>query len=421
MAKILIVSREGLGAWFSLRLLEEGNSVDVWIQKSYYQGVLSNIIPKVLTDKPNFSAYDLILFDVTGTPKLAEEALLASPTLGDGNLHCQLEDDRLFGIEVMENVGINVPFYEAFDDIGEAKRFIRKTNKRFVFKPSGDNQSTATTYVSKDAEDLLRYLEKVSASSKGSEFILQEVVNGTEISTEAYFNGTDFFLLNGTLEEKKFMNGRLGPNTGCSGNLVWMYNSIKPPAIFRHGLGKMKDFLQQYGFRGMIDLNTIVTESQIYGLEWTPRFGYDASATIFSRIESPLGDFLGNVATGNPGNATTGSPFAASVRISIPPYPSEIKGEHPESIPIEGVEEDECIKDCYLYDCTLDNNGELVSAGVSGFIMAPIAGGESIAQSFGRSYSKVDKIHIPDMQYRTDLEEMITARYNKLDRQGWLI
>jgi len=50
-------------------------------------------------------------------------------------------------------------------------------------------------------------------------------------------------------------------------NLVWIYDEMNPPWIFREGLGKMKEFLQQYNFKGMIDLNTMVTGTQLYGLE----------------------------------------------------------------------------------------------------------------------------------------------------------
>ena len=283
------------------------------------------LIKRPFKTKPNFKKYDLVLFDLTGRPKIAEEVIsLGIPCIGDGDLNTQLEDDRLFGIEVMEECDINVPFYEQFNDIGAAKKFIKKTNKQYVFKPSGgQEQDTATTYVSKSSEDMLKYLDKLGSISKGVEFILQEVVQGTEISTEAWFNGHDFFFINGTLEEKKFMEGNKGPNTGCAGNLVWIYDQINPPAIFKEGLRKLKDFLQQYNYRGMVDLNTIVSDNKIYGLEWTPRFGYDASATIFSCLDNCLGDFMGAIASGAEPELNYNNSYAAAIRLSIPPYPTE--------------------------------------------------------------------------------------------------
>lgn len=417
--KILLSSYSGYGAWFTLRLNEEGHSVDYWLSNKKYENVLKGISPKPFFEKPNFSKYDLVLFDLTGKPKVAEEAVQQTPTIGDGNLQSQLEDDRQFGIQIMEQCGINVPPYEEFNDLNAAKRFIRKTGKRYVFKPDGgQDQETATTYVSDSAEDLLEYLDKLSATTKGVEFILQEVVSGTEVSTEAYFNGEEFYFINATLEEKKFLNENLGPNTGCAGNLVWVYN--QPPHIFEQGLGKLKDFLQEYKYRGMIDLNTIVSDSQLYGLEWTPRFGYDASATVFSLISSDLGNFLGQIAAGEPADdLETLSGFAGAVRLSIPPYPSDIDGKHPEGIPIAGIEPEDAIKNCYLYDAMLDKDA-LVTAGASGMIAVPIDTGDTPEEAFYKVEQRIKRIKIPDMQYRTDLLKRTKKRYDILATQGWL-
>lgn len=424
MAKILIVTYSMYGAWFSLQLEEEGHSVDIWLMSHYddYSIVLNGIIKPPFRAKPDFKKYDLVIFDLTGRPKIAEEVMsLGVPCIGDGDLHSELEDNRLFGIEVMEQCGIGVPFYETFDDLNTAKRFIRKTNKTFVFKPNGgQDQDTATTYVSKSPEDMLLYLDKLSRASKNAEFILQEVVHGTEISTEAWFDGEEFHLISGTLEEKKLMNDNKGPNTGCAGNLEFIYDTMNPPYVFREGLGKTKDFLQQYGFRGYIDLNSIVTDTKLYGLEWTPRFGYDCTSTLFSLFREGVGDFLGAIASGNRPDYELSTVFAAGTRISIPPYPTEIKNHHPEGIPIEGLDDNDCVKNCFLYDCCLDKSDGLITAGVSGFVCVPIQTGGTLQTAFGRMKEMVKKIQIPDAQYRTDLEESITKRYRLLDAQGWL-
>lgn len=426
MAKILICTYSMYGAWFSIRLRDEGHHVDIYLDckdHPQYKYILEGLIDKPLLILPDFKKYDLVLFDLTGRPKLAEQSMLTTPTIGDGDLNSQLEDDRFLGIEVMEECGINVPAYERFNDISTAKQFVRKTNKRYVFKPNGgQEQDTATTYVSKSAEDLLRYFDRLGQLSKGAEFILQEVVEGTEISTEAWFNGEDFYLINGTIEEKKLMNEGHGPNTGCAGNLVWLYDEQNAPYIFQEGLGKLKDFLKQYNFRGMVDLNTIVTDRELYGLEWTPRFGYDASATLYSCISSDLGDFFGAIASGSRPEYQIGKVFAAGVRLSIPPYPTETEDEEilREDVPIEGIELDDIPKNCFLYDCYLDKSDELFTVGLNGFVAVPIQAGGTPEEAFGRLGERVKNINMPDMQYRTDLEEKCVKRYNILNRQGWL-
>ncbi len=215
------------------------------------------------------------------------------------------------------------------------------------------------------------------------------------------------------------MTDNKGPATGCSGNLVWIFDQDNPPWLFREGLGKMKDFLQQYKFRGMLDLNTIVSDTKLYGLEWTPRFGYDATATQSCLITSNLGDFWGCIASGVRPEINCKSGFAASVRLSIPPYPSEIKGKHGKDIPIQGIKPED-IESCYLFDACLDDEGDLVTAGVNGLIAVPIACGDSIDEAFGRCYHKIDNITIPDCQYRTDIRRLTKERYRVLESQGWL-
>ena len=412
------------GSWFSLQLEEEGHSVDIWLCDNYddYDMVLSGLIKRPLKAKPDFKKYDLVLFDLTGRPNIAENIMKEGvPVLGDGDFNSEIEENRMLGIEIMEQCGIGVPFYETFDDLSGAKSFIKKTNKRYVFKPDGgQEQDTASTYVSESADDLLHYLNRLGSLSKGTKFILQEVVQGTEVSTEAWFNGQDFYLINGTLEEKKFMNGNKGPNTGCSGNLVWIYDEMNPPLVFREGLLKMKDFLQGVGFRGMIDLNTIVDgNGNLYGLEWTPRFGYDASATLYSCVNN-LGDFLGAISTGQEPNTSFSNNFAASIRLSIPPYPSEIKNKHPEEVPIQGIQEDDIIKHCFLYDCCIDDRGDMVTAGVNGLVACPIRAADTARNAWAKVQEVIKGIKIPDMQFRTDLEECTMKRYEILAKQGWL-
>lgn len=425
MARILIVSHDGCGHWFSLRFKEEGHNVDIYFcgkTNDDGQYALGGLCPDILKKEPDFSKYDLILFDTTDKPVLADKARALAPTIGDSSFATEIENNRLLGIMAMEDSGINVPNYEKFDDISEAKRFVHKTNKRYVFKPFGDSETdTATTYVGKSPEDLIKYLDKLSSTTKGVSFILQEVVEGTEISTEGWFNGEDFYLINGTLEEKKFMDGGRGPNTGCAGNLVFPYDSLNPPLIFREGLGKLRDLLRSERYRGPIDLNTIVSDTQLYGLEWTPRLGYDAAATLFHLVKSELAEFMYGIATGKIPQVELDDNFSIGIRISIPPYPTEVKGHHPSDIPIEGLDKVKDIwRSYYLYDCCTDRRGDLCTAGINGFICVPISAGPTIPEAYDKVMHKVNKLQIPNMQYRGDLLSCFNKRYNTLRQQGWL-
>jgi phosphoribosylamine---glycine ligase len=419
--RIAFTSYSGYGSWFLRRLQREKHTLTYFLTNPLVKDVLSGLIPTPkIIKRPDYSNYDLSIFDLTGRARAADTSLEVCPTIGDGSLNCKLEDDRTFGIELMEQAGIAVPPYESFSDSTSAMQYVKKTGKRFVFKPSGgQDQDADTTYVSRDAADMLSYLAKLNPKLANNPFLLQEFIAGTEVSTEGWFDGSEFWLLNFTLEDKKFMNDNRGPNTGCAGNLVGLTGSSS--RIYREGLEKAKDVLQQLGYRGMIDLNTIVTEDKAYGLEWTPRFGYDASATLCRMYAGNYGEMLAAIASGVQPDALWGAEYGASVRLSIPPYPTEIPGKHKEDVICSGLDPD---RD-YLYDIYSSSSKNsidptLQTVGVSGFIGAPITIGNDPTKIFDHLYHIVDDVKIPNMQYRTDCDKSALKKLAKLKLQGWI-
>ena len=432
--KIALNSYTGYGRWFEFLLRNEDHDVTYFLSEPKFENVLSGLLPPPQMVKldhrmhdenyhgslPDYSKFDLSIFDLTDKPRWSDHSALLTPTIGDGSFHCILENERSKGIELMKEVGISIPPTEEFEDVKEAKKFIKKTGKRYVFKADGGQDiDAASSYVSKDSEDMLDYLDKVSELVHDHKFILQEFVKGIEVSVEGWFNGTDFYCLNATLEEKKFMNDGKGPNTGCAGNLIF---TLGPDAkIYKEGLWKMREFLQETTFKGMLDLNTIVTPEGAYGLEWTPRFGYDASATLYAMYSGGLGNLLHASATGGVPENSWKAEFGAAVRITVPPYPTEIRLKKEVGIPIKGIDPDnkEDILRTYLYDVVLDKD-KLVTAGISGFVAVPIETGNSIPEAFGKLEDRLKKIQIPDMQYRTDIGKKTSERYYELLKQGWI-
>jgi len=429
-------SYTGIGAWFVFLLTAEGHDVDYYLSKPEYEDVLKGIIhpPKLLSldhrrtvagyGYPSYKSYDLSLFDVTGRQKQAEASRAECPTFGDGQLEHLLEDDREFGIQTMEECGICVPPYTRFDNSSEAKAFIKKSDKRFVFKPyegGTGSEDKSITYVSKDAQDMLKVIDSLWERSKRHPFILQEYVKGKEVGCAGYFNGTDFYLLTGSLEEKKFMNDNKGPNTGCSGNLIFTMHEHMH--LYKEGLEKAKPFLAKAGFRGIIDLNSIVTEGEFYGLEWTPRFGYLSDPIIANMYGSDFGELLHKVAAGEvPELKWGGGSIGVSVTVSIPPYPTEIRIPKAEGVPVEGIdpEDYETLKQIFMYDVRLTKDKKnLETSGNYGYVCAPIGVGESIYEAFADFHAIFDKIQIPDMQFRTDIEKVVTERFYELEKNSW--
>lgn len=414
--KILVASWKGDGAWFVWLLRHNGHDVDWTIEHEEMADTLEGIIPKPKS-RVRVSDYDLIVFDCTSMGDKAQEAIdEGALVIGDCALSDQLEDDRLFGIEAMEEAGIKVPAWEPFSSPSEAIAWLKKTHKRCVLKPIGEAPSEMT-YVSKGEDDMVNFIETRLPGSKVQQFLLQEFVQGTEVSTEGWWNGNEWLAVNYTLEEKKFMAGGLGPNTGCAGNVVWMPERETP--LFQEGLKKISPLLVDANYRGMIDLNTIVTEGGVYGLEWTPRFGYEGSCNLTRLLPIDFGEFMYAVASGNkPSNLTARARFAATVRLSVPPYPShDVPAKMKAHQPIKGLDI-ETLDTFFLFDVKKEDGGLIVCG--EGNIGSPIGCSESIQGAFAEVEAAIKRLDIPDLQYRDDVAKCVEKRYTTLQQQGWL-
>lgn len=416
--KILLVSPHGDGAWFTWLFRHAGHQSDWYLldeKYASYDGIVDR-----LKKKPNFEAYDLVVFDDAGEGKAADQIQKVTPVIGGSELSDRLEDDRLFGLEVMEKVGIRVPAWEVFDSPEKGIAWLEKNNKRTVFKPIGDDiLDKSTTYVSKSSEDMIRFMDRVFKKAKIKSYILQEVVGGgTETACGGWFNGEKWIAVDHNIELKKQMNGDIGPNTGCAGSLMWM--PPKPTPLFQQGLDKVSPFLADAGFVGLIDLNTIVTEGVAYGIEWTPRFGYESTCNFTRLLPMEFGEFLGKIARGE--DVTVGAPksrFSATTRVSVPPYPNAAKSRTKDRVPILGIDIKK-LEHFFLADVQMNSDGCLETTGNDNNIGSPIGVGDSICEAFEEVEGCIKGLNVPDLMYRTDVRECIEKRYCVLERQGWL-
>lgn len=418
--KICIVTKQGDGIWFAYIMKQAGHEVTCVLRDKHFSLCLQGLV-EVTDSAEDPSKYDLVVYDTTGFGKEADEVRKLTPVIGDSEFADVLEHDRVFGLEFMARCNIQTPPWEHFTDISEGIRYINKTKKRFVFKPCGDKADCSATYVSKSAEDLLKYIDVLYRSNPQGEFVLQEFKVGTEVSTEMWVNEKGYHAVNVTLETKKFMSGDIGPATGCSGSLVRMTN--REPLVFKRGLKKAYDTLVESGYVGMIDLNAIVTSEGVFGLEWTPRFGYDATCNLTRVLPIDFGDFLYRVAANeNMPDLSPKIPFCASIRVSIPPYPlfEPAKNIYRKGVPIGGLTP-KMLNNFYACDlrCKETNEDEFETCGTDGMIGAAMGSGESPHQAFQSARDLIRSLSIPDCQWRNDVEEAVAKRYSELEKGGW--
>jgi phosphoribosylamine-glycine ligase len=226
MASILIVSKHGSGIPLALHLAkQEGHLVKIWIKDKQFRNVLEGSTnPKLVnTYNVNPQSIDLAIGDMVGIGnEIAELKAKGILTACGSVFNDKMELDRVYGMKVAQAI-YNKSY---IPDTIPCKSKIDIDNaldndKAMVIKPLG-NKAVGLTLVSNDTNNrsLKSFIENNADDILPC--IVQEVVNGIELTIEGWFSKEwlkDSF--NCTIESKRFLNNDKGPNVGCMGNVVW--------------------------------------------------------------------------------------------------------------------------------------------------------------------------------------------------------
>lgn len=397
--RFLFVSKDGDAISLAERVMREGNEVAFWLQSNPHQAPVGRgVVPLVdgLQVKPD----TVIVFDMVGNGQLADSLRKEGwPVIGGSDFQDRIELNRREGQALMRLAGIPTPKTKAFSSFHDARLFIKQHPEFLVFKPNG-NLGCALTKVFDNHEEIEKYFKWLEKRwTQEVDFILQEKVDGVEVSVEGWFNGDDWIFgsFNSTIEEKTLMTGGIGPRTGCSGNVVWFYKHARP-AIVKKTLLKLTRFLKAKSYRGPLDINTKGGK----GLEFTARFGYDAIQTVVPLLHMELGKLLSDVARGQIRRMRTSFDFGIGVRLSVPPYPIEGASRQLEQIRGRPIGMPPAVRADFFPSDVYVEEGGLAVAGADGCVgvvthVSPTLSGLS------EVYSKIRQVKLDELQYRTDI------------------
>jgi phosphoribosylamine-glycine ligase len=380
-----------------------GSGMGITLVDDFYQIVRE-------TDKDKL----ILIFDQTGLGEEAEFLMgLGYHVYGASAIADKLEENRSYATKLLSEI-MPVPPTKTFTDFGEAKRFLQDQDdeKRFVFKPEGEDTPSDWTYVSRDVPDLLRMLDyyKENWSLPEIKFELQTFIKGIECDFSGYFSHSGKFIENSFVwyyEDKKFLNGNLGPAVGCADALQYFTTSKEP--FFKAYLSKLVPFLRKNKFSGQFSINTIyeVETKKFYALEISPRCGYDSFQNEIFHLVSRGKDpalLIRAVALGEklPADYFDTKLYNFDIRISIPPYPNDEPGTPGAGVTIEM---DKSIKKNFLYGDVMYNpkTHKIECTGADDVVGTLCAQGSSVVEAISILYMELaPKLNIANVQYRTD-------------------
>jgi phosphoribosylamine--glycine ligase len=256
-------------------------------------------------------------------------------------------------------------------------------------------------FVCRTQEEADAALER--ARGLGGDVIVEELLEGEEVSLFALSDGQRVLPLAPAQDFKRLQDGDEGPNTGGMGS----YSPV--PMLAEEDVEELAGLVHRpviaelarrgTPFAGLLYAGLMLTDAGPRVLEFNCRFGDPETQALLPRLGGDLLEALAAAAHGDlAGVELEADPQAAvAVVLAAPGYPDD-----PQSgVPIGGVEVAAATGALVFPAGTALRHGELVSAG--GRVLNLVGTGESMSEAREQAYAAVEQIDFPGAQFRTDI------------------
>jgi len=324
----------------------------------------------------------------------------------------RIESSKVWAKDLMTHAGVPTARAVAFSDRELAALYLdgyARDGGTFplVIKASGLAAGKGVVIV-EDLTGARAALDDLMVSGRfgtaGREVVIEEYLEGTELSLFALTDGTRVVPLAPACDYKRVFDGDKGPNTGGMG-------AYSPPHFVSPTLlDEIKRTILQptvraiagagTPFRGLLYAGLMLTSNGPRVLEFNARFGDPETQVVLPRLEGDLLDLCAAVADGDLSRVSEPrwSPrVACGVVAASTGYP----GAFERGKPITGLNDVE--SDVLVFHAGTSRNAEgaLVTSG--GRVLTVIALGATMRQARERAYANIERIHFDGMHYRTDI------------------
>lgn len=207
----------------------------------------------------------------------------------------QLESSKIFMKEFLQRHQIKTANFLNTDDLDKASEFIRSLNLPVVVKADGLCAGKGVI-IAQSHQEAINAAEQMligqSFGEAGRRVVIEEFLDGFELSIFALCDGTDFVLLPATQDHKKLKDNDKGPNTGGMGAYApsaladdELLDKIKKDIIIPTLAGMKSEGNE---FTGVLFAGIMVVDKTPFVLEFNVRFGDPECEVLMPLLENPL-------------------------------------------------------------------------------------------------------------------------------------
>lgn len=326
---------------------------------------------------------------------------------GPNRQAAQFESSKVFAQEFMARHGIPTARSGTFTDPTAAIRFAAELEGRCAVKADGLALGKGVLLCASvaDAESAIReILVSRTFGSAGDRIVIQEFLDGMEVSLHALCDGATAKLFPSSQDHKRALDGDNGLNTGGMGTcspVPYLSDSqledAKRQIIVPWLAGCAKEGID---FRGILYPGLMLTKQGPKVLEFNARFGDPETQVYLTRLESDLVELLNASVDGKLGSISPVWSNSASVCVVMASggYP----GNYAKGKAISGIDaaEQQLNTKVFHAGTTLAGQNVLTSGGR---VLGVTSWGKTLKEAKDRAYAAVERIRFEGAFYRKDI------------------
>lgn len=324
-----------------------------------------------------------------------------------------IESSKVFSKRLMREAGVPTAEFEIFSNHDDALNYVREHGAPIVIKANGLSFGKGV-YVCMTPADAEAALEEIMIQrvlkEAGNEVVIEEYLDGQEISIHALADGKDFVLFPPSQDHKQAGENDTGKNTGGMGAIApvpW----VSAETLADIGARIVRPTLRALAERGAPFVGILypglkMASSGTKVLEFNARFG-DPECQVYMRLlKTDLLDVLEASTDGKLADMSIewNSGFAVNVVLASGGYPDAYK----KGFPITGIEEAEKIPGVVVFHAGTVFDGALKTSG--GRVLGVSAAGDTLQDALARAYEAVEKIQFKGKYFRRDIGAKALAR-----------
>lgn len=407
--KVLIIGNGGREHAIGIKLKKDNANVELFFAKGNggTETIGINVNIATTADIVEFAKSNKIDLTIVGSEALLVDGIVDDfkknglKIFGPHQSAAMLEGDKAFAKQFMNKYDVRTAIYKAFVNSAEAINFAASQQFPIVIKATGLAAGKGVIIandVSEATQTIHQILDKKIFGDAGNQVVIEEFLNGFEVSVLSIYNGKNIYPLVSAKDHKKIFDKDKGANTGGMGAIAPhpLYAKEIEQDFIDNILQPTLKGLQIEGlqFAGVIFFGLMIVNNKCYLLEYNLRMGDPETQTVLPLLESNFAEAILNTIDGKEINLEWSNESSCCVVIASNGYPNEYETSKEISIK-EQAKSNVVIAGAKQVDDKLYTGG--------GRVLNVVCQGNNLEEAISKCYETIDNIEFEGMYYRKDI------------------